>query len=177
MGAGEDQASRDSGERGSGAVFIAGGTVAERVEGYMRQAYGDRRERVVPLSDFGADLWAGLLFPLPSGVVFVHQGGGVMHATREVEGVLVPLPHRLLGYDLMRAPLEALWDEGLGAADADLLDRLLASYRLPLRVDRTRLAEGMKAWIPVEVSRESGEWASLWAFRGRGGVLVHPNDA
>lgn len=137
----------------------------------------------------------GLIIPCRSGVFYTSQCGGFACRHPKVEGAFIPItPGRFFPGNLALFPelaesefLDELdkaiglrssyggWcDNGITKEDADRLDAIFAKYKLPWRVDRTKLAKCMEAWIHVVITDDVEE--ILEGFKGEHAIFVHPNS-
>ena len=143
----------------------------------------------------------GLIIRCPSGVQYINQAGGPICFWLYTEGAFVPLaaagpgsPGQQL-FDHFHLRLDKTFMSGIGDADADFIDALLAEHGLSfISVNRSRIGEAWdlfawqtwegldsapwEAWAPVHVrhtpySRISGVLSSLDADEA---ILVWENS-
>lgn len=94
-----------------------------------------------------------LILPLPTGVTYTQQTGGLYCYQRQATGALLPVSEIFLTAALMTAASD---DNLITNQDANEIDKAWAEIGGDIRmvVDRTRLEDSEEAWVRVKIIME-----------------------
>lgn len=94
-----------------------------------------------------------LILPLPTGVSYTQQTGGLYCGQRQTVGALLPVPEIFLTAALMTAASD---DNLITHQDANEIDKAWAEIGgdINMLIDRTRLEDSEEAWVYVTISME-----------------------
>jgi hypothetical protein len=163
------------------------------LEEHVTITEGPPSEGPTPRINLWNAIGLGLILAYPSGIHYSNQvcGHACLHPT--LEGIYVPLANDILENGTLISPATDLWQyftgpkllgmgapQGLDQRDADVIDAILARYRIDtlLTVDRLRLGESYEAWVWVKVLDNEGPTALIngGGPYPRRGVITWPNS-